>query len=212
VWSYPEIADAVALGLQRHAAASDLEQAVHGLDSLDELSLHPVLSESLRAAGFGAFREQRYPADRHRRRISEGERCDLVVTHDNRQLVAPDRAPTLFDPPDAVPLEDACWLEVKVVAQYTHSGPNTAYASQLLGGVGHDVAKLSKDPGILHAGLLIVLWTAEEHVAGHDLDVWHQRCIARGLPIETPCRRAFGIADRIGNASGSIALYPVRHL
>jgi hypothetical protein len=185
---------------------------VHGLDALDELDLHPILEAALRSGGFGVYREQRYPADRGKRKVSEGERCDLVLTRDGLPLRHPDAASTLFDPADAVDLDDAFWLEVKVVAQYAGEGPNRNYASQLLSTVRDDVTKLSKDPGILHAGLLIVLFVHEPIVAEHDLGIWQDRCLERGLPIAAPSVRSFPINDRIGNAVCAAALYPVRHL
>ena len=207
-----DIADAVALGLRAHAAALDAEGAVRGLDALDELGLHPILAEALAAAGCGVHREQRYPADRGKRRRSEGERCDLVLTPDARDLRAPDVAGTLFDDPDATDLEDAFWLEVKTVSQFTPEGANRSYSSQLLSTVRRDVTKLSKEPGILHAGLLIVLFARDEQVTEHDLDIWHDRCLRRGLPVSVPARRHVPLTDRHGNAVATIAVYPVHHL
>jgi hypothetical protein len=212
MWSLPDIADAVEAGLRREAERLDAEQSVRGLDGGDELDLHPVLAVALAAAGYGVHREPRYPGDRRRRRESEGERCDLVLTPDDRPLTKPQAQATLFEDPRAVDLEDAFWLEVKVVHQHTPEGPNHTYASQLLSTVRQDVTKLSKDPGILHAGLLIVLFVADATVADHDLRVWQDRCLERGLPITAPCCRAFPVRDRLGNACCAVALYGVRHL
>jgi len=212
MWSYADIADAVAEGLatfERHLAE---EQAVYGMDALDEVRLHSILERGLAAAGFGVHREQRYPADRTRRRNSEGERCDVVLTRDRRPLRQPEQAATLFDSPDAIDLDEGFWLEVKTVAQHTPDGPNRQYGSQLLSTVRRDVTKLSKDAGILHAGLLIVLFVENEHVADHDLRIWQDRCLARGLPIAAPCLRMVPIADRHGNTLAAVTLYPVRHL
>lgn len=210
---YPsDIADAVIEGLSAHEAALDKERAVRGIDALDELSLHPIIAQGLAAAGYGVHREVRYPADRVKRKISEGERCDFALTPDNRPLRKPEAAATLFDPPNAVDLEDAYWLEVKVVAQFTTEGPNQQYASQLLSTVRQDVTKLSKDPGILHAGLLLILFVATDEIAEHDLGIWQDRCIARGLPIAAPSIRKLPINDRLGNCLCVTALYPVRHL
>jgi hypothetical protein len=212
MWSAADIADGCADGLAQRAAALDTEQAVFGLDALDEVDLHPVLATALGSASFGVFREERYPADRQRRKESEGERCDLVLTPDARPLVVSERKATLFEPDDAVDLEDAYWLEVKVVAQYTEEGANASYSSQLLSTVRHDVTKLSKDDGILHAGLLIVLFVRERAVAEHDLGIWQDRCLERGLPIGAPYVRAVPITDRLGNGVCYLALYPVSHL
>jgi len=207
-----DIADAVAAGLRGRFAQSEREQAVYGPDALDELALHPALAEALANAGFGVHREQRFPADRLRRRVSEGERCDFVLTADNRALVREFSRGTLFDDPDALPLDEAFWLEAKIVSQFTTEGPNRNYSGQLLSAVRDDVTKLAKDPGILQAGLLIVLFTRDASVVEHDLRIWQDRCLQRGLPIGAPALRGFAIPDRIGNAWCAVAVYPVAHL
>jgi hypothetical protein len=206
------MADAIEQGLAKKERELADECAVYGMDALDELALHPCIADALARAGYGVHREQRYPADRSRVKVSEGERCDFVLTPDGRPLRQPEQAATLFDSPDAVDLDDAFWLEVKTVSQFTTEGPNRSYGSQLLSTVRSDVTKLCKDSGILHAGLLIVLFVANDHVADHDLGVWQDRCLKRGLPIAAPSIRQFPIADRIGNELCAIALYPVRHL
>lgn len=207
-----DIVDAVIEGLRQRAAALDAEHAVRGIDALDEVSLHPIIAEGLTTAGYGVHREVRYPADRRKRKTSEGERCDFALTPGHRPLRNPEAAATLFDSSDAVDLDDAFWLEVKVVAQFTPDGSNRQYASQLLSTVGQDVAKLSKDQGILHAGLLLILFVHRAEVAEHDLGIWQDRCIGRGLPIAAPSVRQMTISDRIGNGVCMAALYPVRHL
>jgi hypothetical protein len=217
MWSIANIADALEAGLRADAAKLDAEHAVYGLDSRDELALHPHIALWLsdRAFGYGVHREQRYPADRPRtNRISEGERCDFVLTPapGNRPLQQEAARSTLFDPPDAVPLDEAFWLEAKVVAQHTIDGPNTAYSSQLLSPVRQDVTKLSKDAGILHAGMLLILFTEDVAVADHDLRAWLEKCLERGLPVGSPAVRHVPITSRIGNGNAAIAVYPVSHL
>ena len=111
----------------------------------------------------------------------------------------------------AIALEDAFWLEVKVVSQFTEEGGNSSYSSQLLSTVRGDIAKLSKDQGILHAGLLILLFTAEAAIAEHDLEVWQDRCLEQSLPIAAPASRVISINDRLGNQCCTARIYPVRH-
>ena len=251
MWSIADIADSLEAGLRADAAALDAEHAVYGLDARDELALHPLVASWLNHAGFGVHREQRYPADRPRTsRISEGERCDFVLTPgrsgrpapgktagphsdpDSGPHAGPDSVPnsgrdpggggrplqqeaarsTLFDPPDAVPLDEAFWLEAKIVAQHTIDGPNRTYASQLLSPVRKDASKLSKDKGILHAGILLLLFTEDRTIAEHDLAAWLERCLDRGVPVGSPALRHVPITDRIGNGNAAIAVYPVSHL
>lgn len=211
-WSSADLADAAAAGLRAAAAQLDEEQSPRGLDARDELGLHPLLADAFTRAGYGVNREQRYPVDRERRRETEGERCDLVLTPDGRGLCPTERRATLFDDPDAVDFEDAFWLEIKVVAQFTEEGANGNYASQLLSTVSRDVTKLSKDTGILHAGLLIILFVRDPIIAEHDLGVWQDRCLERALPIHAPSRRSFSITDRLGNATCALSLYPIGKL
>ena len=208
-WSIADLADTLEEGLREECARLDVEQAVHSLDALEEVQLHPLLAGIFDRSGYGVYREQRYPADRRKRRESEGERCDLVLTPERRSLNQPDAAATLFQEPDAVELDEAFWLEVKVVQQFLMEGANQHYASQLLSTVRRDVTKLSKDPGILHAGLLIVLFVRDASVFEHDLGIWQDRCLERGLPITAPSRRGFSITDRLGNAWCGLALYGV---
>jgi hypothetical protein len=203
------IADAVVHGLRARAEMLDAEQSVRGLDALEELGLHPIVAEALSEAGFGVFPEERYPHVRHVPAGNLGERCDLVLTEGGRALAEPDREPTLFDPPDAVPLEDAFWLEIKLVGQFNEAGPNPRYASQLLTEARRDVGKLASSPGIRNAAVLIVLFAEDEEVAEHDLAAWLTRCLDAGLPVGPPSLRSFPITDRLGHHRCALGLYPV---
>ncbi len=209
VWSGADIADAMAQGLG--ALESDLarEQAVQGIDSLDEVDLHPHLARVLSDHGLGVHREVRYPGARSRRNRAEGRRCDLVLTPDHLPLREPDVAETLFDDPMAVPLDEAYWLEVKTLSQFGETGANAAWSSELLSTISRDVSKLAGDEGIRHGGLLIVLFAASDEVVEHDLGIWQDRCLERGLPISAPWRRRVPLLDRLGNTVCSLSLYGV---
>jgi len=210
-WRISDLADAVQAGLAQALADLDREQAVYGLDSRDELALHPVLEKCFREAGYGVHREQRYPSDRRNRKLTDGKRCDFVLTGDCRELAQEESRGTLFDAPDAVDLDEAFWLEVKVITQFVPDGPNARYASQLLSTVREDIGKLSQEQGILHAALLLILFVRDEIVADHDLKLWQDRCLERSLPIGAPSRRMIPMTDRHGNGRCVIALYPVSH-
>ncbi|MCH2132257.1 MAG: hypothetical protein MK116_00770 [Phycisphaerales bacterium] len=210
-WCVATLADALARGLQSEEARLTREQSVSGLDGRDEVTLHEQLEQDLATAGYGAHREIRYPGARKHRRKSEGDRCDLVLTPEQAPLEVPEADATLFADDSAVSLEDAFWLEVKVVSQFTEEGANGNYSTQLLSTVREDVTKLSRDQGILHAGLLIMLFTANEDIATHDLGIWQDRCLERNLPIASPCHRVIPITDRLGNRTCTIRIYPVGH-
>lgn len=204
-----EIADALAAGLAAAAAERDAEQSAFGIDALAETQLHPVLAAGLAAAGMGVRTEQRYPAERARRRRSVGERCDLVATPDGRALCAPDDAPDLFAPADAAPLDEACWIEVKTARVFHADGPNGRYAAELLGAPSEDVVRLMTAEGIRHAHLALVLFARAEADARRDIGALERTLRAEGLPVEVPRVRLVPIADRIGHAIAAVALFPV---
>ncbi len=208
-WHVADIADAIEAGLAARIDLDRRSQAVRGVDALDEVALHPLLADALTAAGFGVHREVRYPAARRKRSRAEGRRCDLVLAPEGRPLQDPAAAATLFDDPTATALDEAFWLEVKVVSQFSENGPNTSWSSELLGTVRKDIAKLAGDADILHAGLLLVLWVEHESIASHDLEVWQNRCLAQGFPISSASERRLELQDRIGHTCGVARIYPV---
>ena len=208
-WSWQDLADALAAGLERDAAALEAEQAVRGLDAYSELELHPLLLAGLRAGGFGVHPEQRFPRDRIKRRRSEGVRCDVVVTPGGLPLADGESQLGLFVPTRTVGLEDAIWIEVKAVAQFRELHPNRAYARALQHPVWKDVEKLAGDPAIVHAAVLLIVFTADAAVADHDLGVWAARASMRGLPLWPRVQRSLAIGDRIGNRRCTLALFPI---
>ena len=212
-WNVTDIVESVVAGLKAAAAAFDSEQAVYSIDSYNELQLHPIIQQALRDAGFGVHTEQPYPADRYGRgKKSDAKRCDIVLSAPDQPLIDPQAEATLFGDSDALPMEAAYWLEVKTVSQYTTEGPFPRYASELLSPGAQDIRQLSKDPMIFHAGLLLVLFTADEATARHDLAVWEARCLRRGYPVASPLIRGFDINDRMGNGYALVALIAVRRL
>lgn len=207
--SWDDLAAAVVAGLEREAAAIELEQAVRGLDARAELELHPLLHDALRAAGFGVYPEERFPRDRGKRRRSEGSRCDIVVTPGGRPLADARAQGELFVDAGAIDLADAVWIEVKAVAQFREHGPSRAYAAALQRPVWRDVDKLAQDPGIVHAAVLLILFTADLATADHDLEVWALRAGRQGLPLWPRVTRSLSIGDRLGNRCATAALFPI---
>lgn len=96
MWSPTHILSLCREALQQEEARRIAEQAVYGLESLDELVLHPILAAGLAAAGFGVLREQLYPAEWRRKKSrhkdlpedSQRQRCDLVLTPRPGQALA----------------------------------------------------------------------------------------------------------------------------
>lgn len=232
MWSVGQLARIAAESLRNQAAQLDFEQAVRGLDALDELGLHPLLARGFERSGLGVHREQPFPGDVARRaKGSERERCDLVLTEDpDTRLIDPvaelktrDRAVgTLFEPvadlvAPAGPVtgaSDAFWMEVKAVAQHAYvegvPAPNQGYASALVSGPGADVRKLAREEAIGFGAAMVVLFTDTERTARHDLTQMAHRLLDRNLPIGAPELESFPIEDRAGNASATVCLIPVR--
>jgi hypothetical protein len=93
MWSAEDIADAALAALRQRDRELREEHAVYGLDSCEEVELHPLIARGLQDAGFGVVREQPYPHEWFRKlrpstRSSElalplprdRQRCDLVLT------------------------------------------------------------------------------------------------------------------------------------
>ena len=232
MWCPEALVQACTAALRADAERLDAEQAVHGLDALDEAAFHPLLAAGLAVAGVGVLREQPYPGVPTRRaRHAERERCDLValeqpgmrLVDETVELRERDRAVgTLFEqaalaermPADCVPPSEAVWLEVKVVGQFTYvdrfAGPNRRYASELVVGPLADARKLCADHAIRQAGVIIILLTTDAATAEHDLHALVHKALDRDLPVGTPIIDGFDITDRIGNSRCTVALLPVR--
>lgn len=208
-WPYDDVADALFSGLCGALDAIEEEQARRGLDVFDEVELHPLLAGGLQHAGFGCFREERYPTDRAQRKKSEGRRCDLVVTPD--ALALDDgtwRQPTLFDVPGGCALADALWVEVKVAARFKEGGRSGGSARVAW----KDVEKLAGEDAVRRRAVLLVLFTEDEDVAAHDLAAWAALGRGRGLLLEKPVVRGRRIVDRYGNGALVLGLFPVAGL
>jgi len=208
-WRWQALADALAAGLQQAAAALELEQAVRGRDAHSELELHPLLHAGLRRAGYGVAAEVRFPRDRGLRRRREGARCDIVVTPEGRPLAVPGAQLGLFAAGNAVALTEAAWLEVTVVAQHREGGPNRGYAGALGRPVSRDIDKLAADPALVHAAVVLIVFTADAAVASHDLDVWATNATLRGLRTSPRAQRSLAIGDRLGNRLCTVAVVPL---
>lgn len=226
MWNLQHLARLAAEALEHRARDLDREQAVEGLDARDEVDLHPILARACADEGFGVHREVPYPTAPRRRALrSERPRCDLVLTPEASQapadplfedrlredahgmLFAPAPRPvTLLDP------RECFWLEVKVVGQFACAhgvpGPNGAYGTELTRAMVSDLAKLAADPALGPAGLLLILFTADERTARHDVELALSRALARGVRAGFPATRSFPITDRMNNARCTVALVP----
>ncbi len=231
-WPLDAIAEALASGLAATERDFSAEQAVHGLDALDEVALHPLLAQGLQQAGFAVFREVPYPGQPETLpKESERLRCDLVVAEGGTTAIADsvrrgkelrraegtlfaEIAPALVTPPaGAVPPDEALWIEVKTIGQSTYvdgiAGPNRQYASQFTTCMA-DIRKLARSESIERAAFALVLFNAAPEIAEHDLLAFMHKCLDRGLPVSDLRTESLSIADRIGNAVCTVGLVSIR--
>ncbi|MGH7243506.1 MAG: hypothetical protein ACREJD_08835 [Phycisphaerales bacterium] len=225
MWHGLDIARIVLDGLARDEEALRAEQAVAGLDALDEVSLHELIARALEATAFGVVREVPFPSlTPEQKRDPQRQRCDLVLTprvgEHVKDVIRSKRAKKkaeslLFAPAEdegAAP-EECLWIEVKCVGQFTYThgvpGPNRSYTSELTGAVRRDVAKLGSDPLIQHGAAVVVLFSASREVAEHDLGIAANRALDRGVPLKSMRMEHAPIADRVGNRLMTATVFAV---
>lgn len=230
-WSAFEIASIAARALRDAADTLDAEQSPRGLDALDELAIHPLLAAAFAAEHLGVHREQPYPGVAGHPIRRERERCDLVLT-DSPGLPLLDpiaarqerraAAGTLFEGAIAeaspapgvagVACDDALWLEIKSAGQFCFTdgvpGPNPSYVSDMTACL-IDLAKLARDPIILHAAAITIAFAADERTFRHDIGVTLERAMKKELPIAAAAVECLPIADRIGNAVAGVCVVPL---
>ncbi len=89
MWNFDDILGTLSSALQAEHDRLTSEQAVHNLDALDEVALHPLLGAALAGSGLGVLREHPYPSEwlskpGRRKKLLPDEsqrlRCDLVLT------------------------------------------------------------------------------------------------------------------------------------
>lgn len=232
MWPTTNLAEVLAGALREQERRLQEEQAVHGLDALDEVRLHPILAAGLRPAGFEVFRETPYPGQPEiLPRESERLRCDLVlapvgttciadIVRQGKELrkaqgtlFAGVAAELLAPPEGSLPPEEACWIEVKTIGQHTYTdglaGPNRSYSSQFNTCLA-DIRKLAAARAIDQSALALVLFNESPAVAEHDLTAFMHKCLDRTLPVADLWREPFPITDRIGNNTCTVALIRVR--
>ena len=232
MWSPIDIVNTLRTGLEQQDQLIRAQHAVRGVDSLQELSLHPLLAQAFTPGDVHALREAYYPTARHELpRGPQRDRCDLVLLpEEKKSLYDPIDAHkslksangTLFEGVASLPAigdsecdpSDAFWMEIKVVAQHKYvdgvPGPNAKYAHELISGPSTDVIKLASDALIRHAGVLVVLFTEQEEAGVHDLSITMREMIDRDLPVGMPEYESFPIVDLGGNAWCTLGLIPVR--
>lgn len=235
VWSIDELADTAAAGIADANLALRDEDAVRGLDHLDELEIHTVLEAAFLHADLGVLREHPFPSTRlhkpkRRPKASERERCDLVLLPEPDLTLADpetqlsereDAEATLFAPaaeqlvtPADLDPADAFWLEIKTTGQFVARDdvpqPNSRYTTELVRAPAADIRKLAREPLAVQAAAAVVLFAGDEATARHDLGIAVHRWLDDDLPIRSPAIRVTPIDERIGNSVAAVCLVPIR--
>lgn len=206
-WDFSLVADHLGDTLQSAEADLRLEQAVYGLDSRDELSLHTLLADGL-ARHHGVHREVHYPSSAGRK-LSHRRRCDLVLTPGNRPLKLDIAPPGLFDAPDPTPPGAALWLEVKIAAQYCQPGRrHTGYGAQWRDAIVEDLRKMEADLLIAHAGLVLIVFNESATILEKDLDHFETVLARKEVLAGFRQVRSTPIWDRMGHTLATVALWP----
>lgn len=201
------LADDLAAALGSAEADLRLEQAVYGLDAKDERGLQAVLAERL-AGQYEVAREVHYPSTKGRR-LSHRQRCDLVLSEKGRPLWLDSRPPTLFDPPNPCPPQEAMWLEVKVAFQFREGNVHhSGYGPQWRQAIVEDLRKMEAEPLIRHAGLVLVVFNESAAILQKDLEKFEDVLALKEVLAGFRQVRTIEITERIGHRLCSVAVWP----
>lgn len=207
LWDLSIIADAVGDALSQAEAEKRLEQAVYGIDSLDEKAIQALLAVRLSGA-FEVAREVHYPSS-FGKKLTHRNRCDLVISPKHRPLKRDATPPNLFDPPNLCEPKDALWLEVKVAYQFREGNiRHGGYGSQWRNAVVDDLRKMEAEEMIREAGLLLIVFNESQDVLDKDLELFETILAQKEVLAGFRQVRTVKIIERIGHHLCTAALWP----
>lgn len=207
LWDLSTVADHIGEVIAAAEEEKRLEQAVYGIDSMDERQLQAVL-----AAGLGRWyevaREVHYPSSAGRK-LTHRARCDLVLSPPGRPIKRDFAVPTLFDPPDLCPPEQALWLEVKCAYQFREGNiRHGGYGQQWRSAVVDDLRKMEAEAPIKEAGLLLIVFNESADVLEKDLELFELVLMQKEVLAGFRQVRSVKITERIGHRLCTAALWP----
>jgi hypothetical protein len=206
-WDFHTLADVFRDAIAAAEADLRLEQAVYGLDRLDERGIQALLAERLRPS-YEVAREVHYPSTRGRK-LTHRARCDLVLAPRGIPLRLDSSPPTLFDPVVMCEPTDALWLEVKVAYQFREGGVrHMGYGTQWRQAVVDDLRKMEAEPLIHEAGLVLVVFNESQTVLDKDLELFEDVLARKEVLAGFRHVRSVPIIERIGHNLCSIAVWP----
>jgi hypothetical protein len=206
-WDFSTLADNLGQVIGQAEADLRLEQAVYGLDSKDELTLHQLLVDGLKRF-YDVAREVHYPSSVGKK-LTHRQRCDLVLTDKGRPLRLDSAPPTLFDPTNMCDPVDALWLEVKVAYQFREGGiRHGGYGPQWRGGVVDDLRKMEAEEKIHYAGLVLIVFNESEQILEKDLQLFEDVLTQKEVLAGFRHVRTVPILERMGHRLCTAALWP----
>ena len=206
-WDFSTLADQLGGVFADAEAELHLEQAVYGLDSKDELTLHALLAGGLRKH-YEVAREVHYPSSAGKK-LTHRQRCDIVLSPPGRPLKLDSTLPTLFDAPDLCDPGDALWLEVKVAYQYREGGVrHGGYGAQWRGGVVDDLRKMEAEEKIREAGLVLLVFTESAEILEKDLQLFEDVLAQKEVLAGFRHVRSVPILERMGHRLCTAAVWP----
>jgi len=206
-WDFSTLADHFEQVLAQAEADLRLEQAVYGLDSRDEVSLHKLLADGL-ARQYEVAREVHYPSTVGRK-LTHRQRCDLVLSPKGRPLRLDSAPPTLFDPTNQCEPGDALWLEVKVANQFREGGVrHGGYGAQWRGGVVEDLRKMDAEEKIHEAGLVLIVFNESPDILEKDLQLFEDVLAQKEVLAGFRHVRSIPILERMGHRLCTAAVWP----
>lgn len=206
-WNHADLCQRLGTTLDQAEAETRLEQAVYGLDSLDELKLQTLLAAGL-ATHYDVSREVHYPSTAGRK-LTSRQRCDLVLAPPGHPLKRDATPASLFDPVEPTPPEKALWLEVKVAYQFKEGGRrHGGYTQQWRGRVVDDLRKMEAEPLIRSAGLVLVVFTESLELFAKDCELFEDVLALKEVLAGFRKTHNTPIWDRIGHRFCSVAVWP----
>lgn len=201
------LADHLEHALQLREQELRLEQAVYGLDSLPEVSLHQLLAAAL-CMHYEVAREVYYPSTVGRR-LAQRARCDLVLSPKGSPLRLDTVPADLFTSANQTPPEESLWIEVKAAWQFRapehrHGG----YGAQWRQAIIQDLRKMEQEARIAEAALLLVVFNESQQVLEKDLELFEVVLAQKEVLAGFRQVRSVPIPDRIGHHFCSIAIWP----
>jgi hypothetical protein len=207
LWDLSIVADQIARVIESAEAEKRLEQAVYGLDSMDEKAIQAMLADGL-SRWYEVAREVHYPSSVGNK-LTHRARCDLVLSPKDRPLKRDSSPVTLFDPPDLCEPKDALWLEVKVAYQFREGNVrHGGYGSQWRNAVVSDLKKMEAEQPIREAGLLLIVFNESAEILEKDLDLFESTLVIQEVLAGFRQVRSVKITERIGHRLCTAALWP----